>query len=71
MFQLFTPIVFRLKGVAVAGRVGLTISVFTAIFALSNIWSAHQLPCFSMAISMAIALRDRYALDNWMAYGLK
>lgn len=67
MFQLFTPIVFRLEGAAAAGRVGLTISVFMAIFTLSNVWSTYQLPRFSMAI----ALRDRKALDNCMAIALK
>lgn len=67
MFHLFTPIVFRLEGAAAAGKVGLTISIFTAIFTLSNIWSVYQLPKFSMAI----ALRDRYALDSCLSTALK
>lgn len=67
MFQLFTPIVFRLEGAAAAGRVGLTISVFTAIFTLSNVWSTYQLPRFSMAI----AVRDRHALNHCMTTALK
>lgn len=67
MFQLFTPIVFRLEGAAAAGQVGLTIAVFTAIFTLSNVWSTYQLPRFAMAV----ALRDRDALNNCLAVALK
>lgn len=67
MFQLFTPIVFSLEGATAAGRVGLTISVFTSIFALSNVWSTYQLPHFSIAI----ALRDRRALDKCITVALK
>lgn len=67
MFQLFTPIVFKLEGAAAAGRVGLTISIFTAIFTLSNVWSTYQLPRFSMMI----AVRDRNALNHCMATALK
>ncbi len=67
MFQLFTPIVFKLEGAAAAGRVGLTIAIFTAIFTLSNVWSTYQLPGFSMAI----AVRDRNALNIIMSNALK
>lgn len=58
MFQLFVPIVLRLDGPEAAGRAGLTFSIFSAIFTLSNVWSTYQLPRFSMAI----ALRDNSAL---------
>lgn len=67
MFQLFTPIVFRMEGSVAAGRVGLTISIFTAIFAISNIWSTYQMPRFSIAI----ALRDRRGLEKCLSTALK
>lgn len=67
MFQLFTPIVFRMEGAVAAGRVGLTISMFTAIFTISNIWSAYQLPKFSIAIAM----RDRPVLEKCLSTALK
>lgn len=51
MFQLFVPIVLRLDGPEAAGRAGLTFSIFSAIFTLSNVWSTYQLPKFSMAIA--------------------
>lgn len=62
MFQLFVPIVLRLNGPEAAGRAGLTFSIFSAIFTLSNVWSTFQLPKFSMAI----ALRDNSALRTCM-----
>lgn len=58
MFQLFVPIVLLLDGPEAAGRAGLTFSIFSAIFTLSNVWSTYQLPKFSMAI----ALQDNLAL---------
>ena len=67
MFQLFTPIVFRMEGAVAAGRVGLTISIFTATFTISNIWSTYQAPKFSMAI----ALKDRQALETCLSRSLK
>lgn len=67
MFQLFTPIVFKFEGAAAAGRVGLTIAIFTAIFTLSSVWSTYQLPRFSMAI----AVHDRNALNHCMTTALK
>lgn len=67
MFQLFTPIVFSLEGATAAGRVGLTISVFTAIFTLANVWSTYQLPRFAIAI----ASRDCNALNNCLTIAIK
>jgi hypothetical protein len=52
MFQLFAPITMYLKGPVLAGRVGLTVSVFTAIFSLANVWLAFRLPLMSMAVAV-------------------
>lgn len=67
MFQLFTPLVFKFEGAAAAGQVGLTISAFTAIFALSNVWSAYQTPKFSMAV----ATQNRPMLDRCLRVALQ
>jgi len=66
-FQLFVPIVLKLDSAAAAGRAGLTFSVFSAVFSLSNIWSTYQLPKFSMAI----AVQDRHALQRCLRQSLR
>jgi len=60
MFQLFTPITFKIVGPVEAGKVGLTISLITGVFNFSNIWSAYQLPGFAMDV----ARRDRLSLHQ-------
>ena len=51
MFQLFSPIMFYYNGPVEAGKIGLSISLFTAIFSISNIWTTSQIPLFGMAIA--------------------
>lgn len=51
MFQLLSPIMFYYGGAILAGKVGLSISLFTAIFSISNIWTTSQIPLFGIAIA--------------------
>lgn len=38
MFQIFTPIAFRYYGAVVAGKVGITISLISAVSSVANVW---------------------------------
>jgi hypothetical protein len=51
MFQLFAPMAIYLRGPVLAGRVGLTVSIFTSIFTLASVWSQFRLPTLSMAVA--------------------
>ncbi|WP_308815777.1 hypothetical protein [Sphingomonas sp. GV3] len=70
MFQLFAPITMYLKGPVLAGRVGLTVSVFTAIFSLANVWLAFRLPLMSMAVAVRNAPMLRRVFLSGLAAAL-
>ena len=53
MFQLFVPIGFLTLGPIEAGKIGISISLFSSIFAISNIASIFQLPEFTSAIALS------------------
>lgn len=59
IFQMFTPLAFRIYGPAEAGRLGLSLSVFTAITAVGMSWVSAKIPIFSNYI----AKNDRKNLD--------
>lgn len=67
MFQLFSPIMFYYSGPVEAGKIGLSISLFTAIFSIANVWTTSQIPLFGMAI----ANRDFVELSRIFSSGLK
>lgn len=52
MFQMFAPIAIYLQGPVLAGRVGLTVSIFTAISSLANVWLLFRLPLVSAGIAL-------------------
>jgi hypothetical protein len=60
IFQLFTPATFSHYGATEAGRIGLSLSIFTAITALGMSWVAAKIPIFSGYI----ARNDRSQLDT-------
>lgn len=51
MYQLFTPLVFIHLGSATAGRLGLTIAIFTAIQSLGVSWFNARIPAMTRLIS--------------------
>lgn len=51
LFQLFTPIIFSTHGPVEAGRLGLSISIFTAITSVGISWITANTPKFTMYIS--------------------
>lgn len=51
MYQLFTPLVFIHLGSAIAGRLGLTIAIFTAIQSLGISWFNARIPAMTRFIS--------------------
>jgi hypothetical protein len=66
MFQMFAPIAIYFQGPVLAGRVGLTVSIFTAISSLANVWLLFRLPL----ISKAIALKNAPLLRRVFLSGL-
>ncbi len=58
IFHLFTPLMFRQQGAAEAGRLGLAMTVFSAISTIGMSWVNAKAPNFSMLI----ARRDSEAL---------
>ena len=51
VFQLFTPMVFSIHGAVDAGRLGLAISIFSAITGLGMSWIFAMAPKFTMLIA--------------------
>lgn len=59
IFSIFTPIAFHYYGAVEAGKVGLSIAVCTAIFAISNIWITIIIP----KINILVAKQDYVTLN--------
>ncbi len=51
IFQLFTPFIFHFNGAVEAGKVGISIALWTAIFSIANIWVYVITPKLNMHIS--------------------
>ncbi|MFT4172262.1 MAG: hypothetical protein QM639_06860 [Rhodocyclaceae bacterium] len=60
MYQLFTPLTFIHLGATAAGRLGLTIAIFTAIQSLGVSWFNARIPLITGLISRG----DRVELDR-------
>ena len=51
VFSLFTPVIFASHGAAEAGRLGMAMSVFTAVTTLGLSWINAKIPSFAMHVS--------------------
>lgn len=51
IFQMYTPMAFQYHGVVEAGKIGISISLWVAIFSLSNIWMYINTPKLNMYVS--------------------
>ena len=51
IFQLFTPLVFARQGAVQAGRIGLALSVFSALLTVGMSWVNAKIPAFAAHIS--------------------
>lgn len=60
IFQLFNPILFHFHGAAIAGKMGMTLSISTAILALSTVWTNAKAP----ELGKLIAEKDWAGLDQ-------
>lgn len=59
IFNMFTPVLFATEGAVVAGQMGMTMTVLSAISALSMSWMNTKEPLYSRLI----ALKDYKTLD--------
>ncbi len=59
IFSVFTPLAFHYYGAVEAGRIGLSIALWTAIFGVSNVWITSIMP----KVNMLIAKGDYKTLD--------
>lgn len=53
IFSLFTPMIFRHQGAVEAGRVGITLSIFSSLSTLGMSWVSAKVPNFSMLIAQS------------------
>jgi hypothetical protein len=60
IFQIYTPLMFQFHGPVLAGKVGITISMWTAMFSLSNVWIYVSTP----KMNMNVARKQWHALDK-------
>lgn len=67
IFQLFTPVLFHYHGSAVAGQMGMTLSVSNALLAGCATWMSAKAPQFGMMI----ARREWVQLDTMFQKVLK
>lgn len=51
IFSIFTPVAFHFYGAVAAGKVGLTVAVFTAIYTISNIWMTIIIPKINIYVA--------------------
>jgi hypothetical protein len=50
-YSVFTPLMFHYQGAAVAGQMGMTLAVVSAIGSMGSIWSMSKAPRFGMLIA--------------------
>lgn len=60
IFQIYTPLMHYFHGPENSGRVGITMSLVTAIFSMSNVWMYTVIP----QMNITIAKGDWNILDN-------
>lgn len=60
IYNLFNPVLFATEGAIVAGQMGLTISILTAIQSFATSWISTKVPLYSQLI----ALKDYKKLDS-------
>lgn len=51
IFQIYTPLMFHFHGAVEAGKIGISISLWTAIFSISNVWVYASTPKMNMLVS--------------------
>ncbi len=56
IFQLYTPLTLRFQGAEAAGRVGISVSLWSGLFAIANVWLTSVAPKMNMLIA-----RQRWA----------
>jgi len=59
IFQLFNPVLFATEGAIVAGQMGMTLSILSAVLTLTSSWISTKVPVFSGLI----AQKDYKELD--------
>lgn len=60
IFKIYTPLMFQFHGPIEAGKVGITISLITAIFNIANTWFSANTP----KLNMLVAKREWKILDK-------
>jgi len=60
IFQIYTPFMFQFRGPVQAGRVGISISIWSAIFSISTVWIIAITP----KLNMLIAKKEWKKLDQ-------
>ncbi|HEY1407048.1 MAG TPA: hypothetical protein VF857_10600 [Spirochaetota bacterium] len=60
IFQIYTPLMFQAFGSVLAGKVGITIALWTTAFNISNIWMYTATP----KINMCVAKRNWKQMDR-------
>ncbi len=51
IFQIYTPLTFQFHGAIEAGKVGISMALWTAVFSLSNVWIYAITPRLNMYVS--------------------
>lgn len=67
IFQLFNPVLFATEGATIAGQMGMSISAFNGVSAISMSWITTKIPLFSGMISR----REFETLDQTFNHTLK
>jgi O-antigen/teichoic acid export membrane protein len=60
IFQLLNPVLFAYKGPIIAGQMGITLTIFGGLSAISMTWITTKVPAFSMLV----AKKDYDTLDR-------
>jgi len=50
-FQIYTPLMFQYKGAVAAGKVGITITLISAIYSISNVWFIAKTPKLNILVA--------------------
>lgn len=62
IFQLYVPLTFHYHDAVSAGRVGITMALWTAIFNVANVWVLATTP----KVNMLVARREWHLLDRML-----
>jgi hypothetical protein len=66
IFQIYTPLMFKFHGPVTAGKVGISLTLATAVFSIANVWIYVAIP----KLNICVSLRNWKSMDRLLIKSL-